>query len=66
MPKCIRSDNGPEFVAQAIKDWTAMLNVETLDIEPGAPLSLLANSARRQNGYAGMRSRNAYLQVVLA
>ena len=33
----IRSDNGPEFVAQAVRDWLAESSVETLYIEPGSP-----------------------------
>jgi putative transposase len=37
VPKCIRSDNGPEFVAQAIRRWLAQVDVETLYIEPGSP-----------------------------
>jgi putative transposase len=36
-PDYIRSDNGPEFVAKAIKHWLAASGVETLYIEPGAP-----------------------------
>jgi len=36
-PEHIRSDNGPEFVAIAVRDWLARLNVETLYIEPGSP-----------------------------
>ena len=36
-PACIRSDNGPEFIAEAIKRWLAASGVETLYIEPGAP-----------------------------
>src|SRR3712207_5156404 len=36
-PTYIRSDNGPEFVAEAIKRWLASCGVETLYIEPGAP-----------------------------
>jgi transposase InsO family protein len=36
-PAYIRSDNGPEFIAEAIKDWLAASGVETLYIEPGAP-----------------------------
>jgi len=43
VPKCIRSDNGPEFVAHAIRRWLALVGVETLYIEPGAPW---------ENGYA--------------
>jgi transposase InsO family protein len=36
-PKYIRSDNGPEFIAQALKSWLAASGVGTLYIEPGSP-----------------------------
>lgn len=36
-PKFIRSDNGPEFIAQAIRDWLKAAGVETLYIAPGSP-----------------------------
>jgi len=36
-PAYIRSDNGPEFIADAIKRWLAISGVKTLYIEPGAP-----------------------------
>ena len=36
-PKFIRSDNGPEFIAQALRDWLKVSGVGTLYIEPGAP-----------------------------
>jgi putative transposase len=37
VPKHIRSDNGPEFIAHAIQHWTKQLEIETLYIEPGSP-----------------------------
>jgi putative transposase len=37
VPGHIRSDNGPEFIAHAIRRWLAQVEVETLYIEPGAP-----------------------------
>jgi transposase InsO family protein len=43
VPKCIRSDNGPEFIAHAIRKFLGAAGVETLYIEPGSPW---------QNGYA--------------
>jgi hypothetical protein len=43
VPKHIRSDNGPEFIAMAIRRWADQLGIETLYIEPGSPW---------QNGYA--------------
>jgi len=33
----IRSDNGPEFIAKAIRGWMAESAMETLYIEPGSP-----------------------------
>ena len=42
-PGHIRSDNGSEFIAVAIRDYLDLAGVETLHIEPGAPW---------QNGYA--------------
>src|SRR4030042_1293942 len=37
VPKHIRSDNGPEFIAQALRQWLEDSGVKTLYIEPGAP-----------------------------
>lgn len=36
-PSFIRSDNGPEFVAKAVKRWLEVSGVRTLYIEPGSP-----------------------------
>lgn len=36
-PEFIRSDNGPEFIAKAVKEWLACSGVKTLYIEPGSP-----------------------------
>lgn len=36
-PQFIRSDNGPEFVSRAVKEWLAESGVGTLYIEPGSP-----------------------------
>ena len=37
MPDHIRSDNGPEFVAKAVRDWIAAVGARTAYIEPGSP-----------------------------
>jgi transposase InsO family protein len=37
VPEHIRSDNGPEFVAGAVREWLARLGVGALFIEPGSP-----------------------------
>ena len=36
-PEYIRSDNGPEFTAIAVREWLYELDVNTLFIEPGSP-----------------------------
>lgn len=43
VPKCIRSDNGPEFISHAIRTWLERLGIEALYIAPGSPW---------ENGYA--------------
>ena len=42
-PAYLRSDNGPEFIAAAVKGWPASAGVATLYIEPGSP---------RENAYS--------------
>ena len=37
IPGHIRSDNGPEFTAKAVRSWLERLGVRTLFIEPGSP-----------------------------
>ena len=57
VPQCIRSDNGPEFIANAIQRWLKQLDIEALYIEPGSPW---------ENGYAESfhsRLRDEFLAV---
>ena len=42
VPSFIRSDNGPEFVTKAVRDWIKAVGAKTTYIEPGSP---------RENGY---------------
>jgi putative transposase len=37
IPRYVRSDNGPEFTAQAVREWLERVGVQTLFIEPGSP-----------------------------
>jgi transposase InsO family protein len=37
LPEYIRSDNGPEFAAKAVRHWLNRVGVRTLFIEPGSP-----------------------------
>lgn len=43
VPEHIRSDNGPEFTARAVREWLKNVEATTLYIEPGSPWD---------NGYA--------------
>lgn len=36
-PRYLRSDNGPEFIAQELKAWLAKTSAETAYIDPGSP-----------------------------
>ena len=36
-PAFIRSDNGPEFIAQTVRNWIAAVGAKTAYIEPGSP-----------------------------
>ena len=51
VPGYIRSDNGPEFVAEAVRKWIATVGARTAYIEPGSPW---------ENGY--IESFNARLR----
>lgn len=37
VPEHLRSDNGSEFTAKAVRDWLRRVGVKTLYIEPGSP-----------------------------
>ncbi len=37
LPEHIRSDNGPEFCAKAVREWLDRLHIGPLFIEPGSP-----------------------------
>ena len=37
IPEHLRSDNGPEFIAQELRQWLGNLGTGTLYIEPGSP-----------------------------
>jgi transposase InsO family protein len=36
-PVCLRSDNGPEFIAHQVKDWLEKRGIGTHYIDPGSP-----------------------------
>jgi putative transposase len=61
VPRHIRSDNGPEFIAQATQQWAKQLAIETLYVEPGNPLGerprreLPQPAARRILSLGGVR-----------
>ncbi len=36
VPCHVRSDNGPEFIAKAVRDWIVAVGARTAFIEPGS------------------------------
>lgn len=46
IPQFIRSDNGPEFVAELLRTWLHNLGVTTAFIEPGSPHGRMVTSNR--------------------
>ena len=36
-PEFVRFDNGPDFVAEAVRDWIAAVGAQTDDIDSGDP-----------------------------
>ena len=47
VPAHIRSDQGPEFIAEAVKSWISAVGAQTAYIERGSP---------RENGYTLKKS----------
>ena len=37
VPGYVRSDNGPEFIAKAVREWIVAVGAKTAFIEPGSP-----------------------------
>ena len=37
VPSYIRTDNEPEFIAEAVRQWIKAVGAETANIEPGSP-----------------------------
>ena len=46
-PAFIRSDNDPEFVAEAVRDWISAVGAKTAYIEPGSPWEKFQRQAPR-------------------
>ncbi|QNI66201.1 transposase [Synechococcus sp. BMK-MC-1] len=58
-PKYIRSDNGPEFIAHALRKWCESSGTSTAYIKPGSPW---------QNGFSesfNSRFRDEFLNTEL-
>lgn len=57
VPKHIRSDNSPEFIAHAIRRWLQAAGIEPLYIEPGSPGEIARLQAGIQLGAEGVFTR---------
>ena len=47
VPAHIRSDNGPELVAEAVQEWIAAVGIKTAYIERGSPWETATSRASR-------------------
>ena len=69
VPGHVRSDNGPEFIAKAVREWIAAVGAKTAFIEPGSPWEngycesfnskLRANSSTARSSTASPRQRSS-------
>ena len=50
VPGHVRSDNGFEFVAKAVRDWIGAVDAKTAYIEPGSPW---------ENGYCELQKKSS-------
>lgn len=64
IPKCIRCDNGPEFISCLLQEWCESRNIRLLYIQPGKPTQNAF--VERQNGSIRRGLLNAYLFSSLA
>jgi putative transposase len=66
-PQFLRSDNGPEFIAQALQQWLADNGIRTFYIQPGSPWenaysassSLPLSSSFQRHGPVAQKDRAA-------
>ena len=57
-PEHIRSDNGPEFIATALREWLGRLGTKTLYIEPGSPWAEAEQKRLGASFFLPMRQAN--------
>jgi len=65
-PAFIRSDNGPEFIALAVRAWLARAGIETAFIDPGAPWENAYSETFNGKLRDELRQRELFLTVAEA
>jgi len=72
VPGHVRSDNGPEFIAKAVREWIAAVGARTAFIEPGSPCKCRMKSPQkcrtkiphfRELGSVGIRHGRLHFSV---
>jgi transposase InsO family protein len=66
VPEFIRSDNGPEFIALAVRDWIARRGFQTLYIQPGAPWQNAYSESFNSRFRDELLNREAFASVLEA
>ena len=56
-PECMRSDNGPEFIAAPLQEWLIRVGIKPIRIYPGSPREIGYNE--RFNGTLRQEVLNA-------
>ena len=60
VPGHVRSDNGPEFVAKAVRDWIDAVGAKTAFIEPGSPgRTAIARASTRSSATSCWMARSS-------
>ena len=64
VPDHIRSDNGPEFTARAVREWLGRVGARTLYIEPGSPWRTATSRASTASSETSCWTGNSFFTLL--